>query len=108
MPVMSFPVTTSLSAEACEYRYEAFGNRDGCPARAITPAMNGEDALVPPITSQPGSPLSVSYTAGPVCGSASAATSATIRPGQLGSLCQAGLSIHAEQPAPAPYHADSV
>lgn len=69
--------------------------------------MNGADALVPPPTIQPGQ-SAVSYTAGPVSGSASAATSATIRPWQFGAVCQLGLAIHAEQPLDAPDHAVSL
>src|SRR4051794_38990935 len=37
----------------------------------------------------------------PVCGSATADTSATVRPGQAGSCCHRGLSNQAEQLEPA-------
>src|SRR5260370_37555346 len=105
---MLLPPTTSYRDAACEYRYEAFGKTAGFPANAITPAMRGEDTLVPPTTYQPAPPLSVSYTAGPVYGSATAATSAVIRPGQFASCCHAGLSIHAGQPLEAPVPAVSL
>ena len=54
------------------------------PARPYTEAMIGEDALVPPKTSQPEKPWNgaLSKTATPVLGSATAETSATARRGQ--------------------------
>ena len=77
------------------------------PAIAYTLAMIGELRLVPPTTSHPSKP-NVSYTASPVCGSATAATSATVRRSQSRSFCQPGLWMYAEQPLVEPAHAVSV
>jgi hypothetical protein len=60
--------------------------------------------------------LEVSYTATPVAGSASAATSLSIRreqPGKPRAVCQDGRGSTAEQPDPVPspgalFHTDSV
>jgi hypothetical protein len=51
------------------------------------------ETLVPPKTSQPEAPSyeSLSYTATPVLGFASADTSATVRPTHPASLCQLGF-----------------
>ena len=68
-------------------------------------ASIGEEALVPPTSFQPPLPLEVSYTATPVVGSASAATSLSIRleqPDRLSAACQDGCGSTAEQPDPAP------
>src|SRR5262245_29209698 len=68
--------------------------------------MIGAETLVPPNTFQPPS-WKVSYTATPVAGSATAATSATVRLEQPLSLCHAGYASYSEQPLPAPLHTDS-
>src|SRR4051794_10508282 len=88
-------------------------------------ATIGADRLVPPIFAHPLSPcaapefsstphskasgqlLNVSYTARPVTGSATAATSATVRRVQPASCCQVGLASYREQPLPEPAHAFS-
>src|SRR5215469_7617630 len=90
----------------------------GLPARAYMAASMGEDALVPPTSFHPPSPLDVSYTATPVAGSASAATSLSIRleqpAGRLSAACQDGFGSTVEQPDPVPsepgevFHTDSV
>src|SRR6202012_3097123 len=54
------------------------------PARAYIAASIGEEALVPPTSFHPPLPLEVSYTATPVAGSASAATSLSVRLGAAG------------------------
>src|SRR5437764_15451021 len=61
-------------------------------------ATIGDDADVPPYTAH----LPALYTATPVFGSATAATSATVRLAQLVSFCHVGLAEYAEQPEPAP------
>src|SRR5579864_6945696 len=70
------------------------------PARPYTPAISGAEALVPLMFSH-GPPsffdTGLSYMAMFV---ATAATSPTVRPGQFGSCCQAGLATYAEQPLP--------
>src|SRR5262249_24951478 len=63
--------------------------------------MIGDEALVPPYTAHPLKP-NVWYTATPVAGSATAATSATVRIEQPLSVCQAGLASTIEQPLPGP------
>src|SRR5689334_13627635 len=63
--------------------------------------MIGAEALVPPYTAQPLKP-NVWYTATPVAGSETAATSATERIEQPVSVCQAGLASTIEQPLPGP------
>ena len=50
----------------------------------------------------------MSYTATPVLGSATAATSATVRRAQPVSCCQVGLGSYDEQPLPAPLQTVSV
>src|SRR5580698_6727701 len=77
------------------------------PARANTEAMIGDDSLVPPTSFQPPLPLVVSYTAAPVLGSASAATSLSTRSAQAAlrieiDACQDGCGSKAEQPDPVP------
>src|ERR1700744_1407382 len=76
------------------------------PARANMAASIGEEALVPPTSFHPPSPLEVSYTATPVAGSASAATSFAIRLEQPGArpsaVCQDGCGSKPEQPDPVP------
>src|SRR5690242_174748 len=73
------------------------------------PAISGEDRLVPPTTSQPRPPLvSVTRTASPVLGSATADTSEVVRVAHPGSLCQAGLATYWPHALPAPAQADSV
>src|SRR5689334_8629462 len=84
--------------------YLALVSCDELPASAIIAAMIGDDALVPPTTAQ--SPWT--YTATPVFGSATAATSADVRIGQCASCCHAGFATYAEQPEPAPFQAVSV
>src|SRR5262245_4658855 len=90
------------------YGYE--GAMPPLPARPITPATNGALALVPPMIIQPATPRkgTVSYTATPVFGSATADSSAVLRIGHCRSRCHAGLATNAEQPLPAPLHASSV
>src|SRR5437899_7690935 len=68
--------------------------------------MIGAATLVPPKTSQP--PSSRSNTHTPVLGSATAATSATLRVKQPGSACHAGFASYVLQPLPAPAHTVSV
>src|ERR1044071_4114403 len=83
----------------------------GLPARANMAASIGEEALVPPTSFHPPLPLEVSYTATPVLGSASAATSLSIRreqPDRPSEACQDGCGSTAEQPDPVPFHAVSV
>src|ERR1700685_1578301 len=75
------------------------------PASANTDAMIGDDSLVPPTSFQPPLPLVVSYTAAPVLGSASAATSLSTRCEQTAVMteraaCQAGWGSLDEQPGP--------
>src|SRR6185437_4367409 len=75
------------------------------PARAYMAASIGEEALVPPTSFQPPLPLEVSKTATPVAGSASAATSLSIRreqPLRPSAVCQDGCGSTAEQPDPVP------
>src|SRR5215469_13047742 len=73
----------------------------GLPARAKTAAMIGEDALVPPTWRKPFW-SKVSKTATPVFGSATAATSLSVRREQPVSVCHDGFASSAEQPAPVP------
>src|SRR5947209_17395116 len=84
--------------------YFAFGSAQALPARAIIPAMIGEEALVPPTTIQ--SPPW--YTATPVAGSATAEMSEAVRIPQCVSCCHDGLAIQPEHPDPAPCQALSV
>src|ERR1700691_6466555 len=77
------------------------------PASANTEAIMGDDSLVPPTSFQPPLPLVVSYTAAPVLGSASAATSLSTRCEQTAVMteraaCQAGWGSLEEQPDPVP------
>src|SRR5579863_4851472 len=77
------------------------------PASANTEAIIGEDSLVPPTSFQPPLPLVVSYTAAPVLGSASAATSLSTRCEQAAVIsemdaCQDGCGSTEEQPDPVP------
>src|ERR1700691_590594 len=77
------------------------------PASAKTAAIIGEDSLVPPTSFQPPLPLVVSYTAAPVLGSASAATSLSTRCEQTAVMteraaCQDGCGSLEEQPEPVP------
>src|SRR5690348_10808567 len=78
------------------------------PASAYTPAMIGAAALVPPNSSQPDcfAYAVLSYTATPVPGSATAATSATARLAQpvATPACPASAGLYAEQPEPEPLH----
>src|SRR3954463_14545693 len=64
--------------------------------------MIGDEALVPPTTVQPPPRAPESSIATPVPGSATADTSATVRPEQPASFCHAGLASHSEQPLPVP------
>src|SRR5579871_6038668 len=89
----------------------------GLPASAYMAATIGEEALVPPTSFHPPLPLVVSYTATPVLGSASAATSLSIRleqPDRPSAVCQDGWGSTVEQPDPVPslpgvvFHTDSV
>src|SRR6266487_1979815 len=65
--------------------------------------MMGVDTLVPPALNQGPPPTPrVWYIATPVAGSATALTSATVRPGQPRSVCHDGLGITMEQPLPVP------
>ncbi len=68
--------------------------------------MIGEATLVPPNTIHPDCPkyAVLSYTATPVFGSATAATSATVRREQPLSVCHDGLDSYELQPDPAPLH----
>src|SRR3954452_7318947 len=72
--------------------------------------MSGAATLVPPNTNQFAPPVlpKLSYTATPVAGSATAATSLIVRRAQAGSCCHEGLAMYAEQPLPAPLHTVSV
>src|SRR5919197_6019872 len=82
------------------------------PARPNTPATTGAATLVPPNTSHWLWPWigTVSKTATPVAGSATADTSATARRGQPvpTPACPVSWVLNAEQPLPAPFHAVSV
>src|SRR5215831_19454923 len=88
------------------------------PPRAYMAASIGEEALVPPTSTQPPTPLEVSNTATPVAGSASADTSLSIRllqpAGRLSAACQDGFASTVKQPDPVPsepcvvFHTDSV
>ena len=74
-------------------------------ASAYTAAMIGAASLVPPSCCQPvGRPRpfsgTESYTAAPVVGLASAATSFSVRRGHPVSFCQDGLASNREQPEP--------
>src|SRR6266849_2751356 len=79
-------------------------------ASAYTEPMIGAATLVPPKTSQPLRPLDgvLSYTHTPVLGSATAATSATVRSEHPTSCCQLGLAMYALQPLPEPLHTVSM
>src|SRR5690349_15753470 len=69
--------------------------------------MIGAEALVPPNTFQPGPLLvNVSYTATPVTGSATADTSATLRPAQPASVWNLGFGMSLAQPEPVAPHAN--
>src|SRR5580704_8417039 len=73
------------------------------PARAYIAASIGAEALVPPTSFHPPLPFEVSYTATPVAGSASAATSLSIRreqPVRPSAVCQDGWGSTVEQPDP--------
>ena len=70
-------------------------------------ATRGDATLVPPYTAHPFAPV-VWYTATPVFGSPTAATSASVRSEQPVSVCQLGLAMYALQPLPPLFHADSV
>ena len=78
------------------------------PSRVNEAATMGEEALVPPTTCQePPPPLSLQYTATPVFGSPTAATSASMRIEQLLSVCQLGFEMTALHPLPPLFHAVS-
>src|SRR5690348_14349430 len=66
--------------------------------------MIGEAKLVPPTLNHPECPryVTVSYTAAPLEGSASAETSATVRRMHPLSFCHVGFGSKALQPLPAP------
>src|SRR5215831_4846291 len=83
----------------------------GLPARANMAATIGAEALVPPTSFHPPLPLEVSYTATPVPGSASAATSLSIRlaqPGRPSAVCQDDCGSKAEHPEPVPWEPGAV
>src|SRR5215475_10696476 len=63
-----------------------------------------DEALVPPTVNH----WPANSTATPVCGSATAETSATVRRGQPASVCHDCFASNALQPLPAPFHADSL
>ncbi len=71
------------------------------------PATSGDETLVPPYTAHPLAPV-VWYTATPVFGSPTAATSASVRFEQPVSFCQLGLAMYPLQPLPPLDHAVSV
>ena len=73
------------------------------------PAISGDDALVPPTTPHALAPFVPSgpYVATPVCGSATADTSASVRFAQPVSDCQGGFGSNAEQPLLVSDHAVS-
>jgi hypothetical protein len=78
------------------------------PRRVKDAATMGEDALVPPTTCQePVAPESLQYTATPVFGSPTAATSDSMRFAQLLSVCQAGFGMTELHPLPPLVQADS-
>src|SRR3954468_22304440 len=95
---------------ACVYSEDAFVSWLPLPASPMTPAMNGEEALVPPTVTQPacGARPHVSHTRRPGAEAATAEMSATVRIPQLASCCHAGFGIHAEHPLPALDQAVSV
>src|SRR3954453_12796261 len=70
--------------------------------------MIGAAALVPPNLSHLLTPAEGAKTLTPVAGSATAETSATVRRVQIGSVCQSGRGMYAEQPLPAPDQTVSV
>src|SRR5262249_56290301 len=76
----------------------------GAPAGAYPGGFLGEDALVPPTSSQVPPVPKVSYTATPVLGSATAETSLLARRAHWVATpaCQDGLASTAEQPEPVP------
>src|ERR1700687_6133504 len=98
------PPTTQNKAELARNEPTPCRTDEVFPAIAYTLAMIGELRLVPPTTSHP-SKRRVSYAATPVGGSATAATSATVRRSQSRSFCQPGLRMYAEQPLVEPAHA---
>jgi hypothetical protein len=106
------PLVTSNSDVECWYGKSLASMVAALPASPYTEAMIGEDALVPPKTSQPEKPWNAieSNTATPVFGSATADTSATARRGQpVSNDAALGIAVlNAEQPLPAPDQADSV
>src|SRR5579859_7510515 len=67
------------------------------PRFVSAPAVRGAAALVPPTTSHPPAPRVV-YTAIPVPGSATAATSPSMRIEQPVSFCQAGCATYGLHP----------
>src|SRR5690348_14008469 len=96
------PLVTSKSDPASRYESCPYVDVAVLAASAYTPAMIGAATLVPPKMYHP-----LSYTATPVAGSATAATSAIERRLHPASCCHAGLAIYALQPLPAPLHAVS-
>ena len=77
------------------------------PASANAAATSAEDTSVPPPSTQP--PLEVSYEAtGLLVGSATAATSLSVRVEHPVSACQEGLASYGEHPDPLPLQAVSV
>src|SRR5205814_1744407 len=73
-------------------------------ASANTAPTIGEETLVPPRTIHPLRPTDgvLSYTQTPVLGSATAATSATVRRPHPASCCQSGFAMYTLQPLPEP------
>ena len=85
------------------------GIAPGAPIGGCTPpqpARNGVPVLVPPTVNQPLKPY-VSYIAGPVAGSATAAISLAVRCEQPGSCCHHGF-FWREQPLLVPIHTASL
>src|SRR5215469_6994297 len=110
------PAKMSVSDEVWLYEYDPSWIDVPLPASAYTAAIIGVETLVPPKTSQPGSPPNVVYTATPVFGSPTADTSLLMRivhtPGLLTTigtlLCQDGWAMYRLHSAPESSHAVSV
>src|SRR5437016_2109233 len=78
------------------------------PLAPKMPPTRGADTLVPPNTSQADPELTGPYTATPLAGDASAATSPIVRRAQRLSICHVGFSNTLLQPLPAPFQTASL
>src|SRR5579872_1070380 len=91
---------TCWNADAFAYKLDALSIDEPLPASAYIPATSCALTLVPPKTFQP--PTRVTYAATPVAGSATAATSLTVRFVHPVSCCQLGFGTKTLQPLPVP------